>query len=271
MSSSEIQYETVLDAQRKQQIKNEFQDFFTIIYGRALNDSSWQHQFIHSPYNDSPLFLALDRGRIVGSALMIGQKVRHKGEILDYYLFTTSGVLKEYRNKGVYAELLKLQKEHASTNGKKFIFAFPNDLAYPVLRLFGGFNDLVQTKLVTTTLNNIDFSDKGNSLLLDQDFSNWRFEHKDYCFSIVEDMLVITKEFNRQLDILAIYDAEAAELIETPLTPLNEELKVNTLIDWTIDHAPCEVISNVNAVYFPLDRSIAITEIKLNLLMSDLY
>ena len=106
-----IEYKIVSDPVSKQKLKKEFQSFFNRVYDRELNDTAWEHQFVHSPYEDSALFLALDNGKIVGSALMIPQRFSTKKFKGTYYLWTTSAIEKEYRSKGLYAELLKMQRE----------------------------------------------------------------------------------------------------------------------------------------------------------------
>ena len=161
-----IDYKIVTSVESKQALKNDFQVFFKDVYEQDLSDNNWEHQFLHSPYEDSALFLAFDNEKIVGSALMIPQKYQTKACSGSYYLWTTSAVSKAYRSKGVYAELLAMQREYTTKNKKDFIFAFPNKLAYPVVKLFGGFKDLCKTRLVRTSFDNVDFLKSNNSLVI---------------------------------------------------------------------------------------------------------
>lgn len=266
-----IEYKIVTDSKSKQEFKKDFQLFFASIYGRALTDIDWEHQFIHSPYEDSALFLALDNGKIVGSALMIPQKFSTALIEGFYYLWTTSAIAKEYRSQGLYAQILKMQREYAHKNNKDFIFAFPNKLAYPVVKLFGGFKDLYKTNLVRTTIDALDLASNDNSLVIDNQFFKWRFEHKDYFFYELNNNILITKKFENSLDVLAIYKKSTLNNIDFNL--VNEEIPTNiiTMNSFLQKDTDAEILDELNGTYYPINKDIDYKTIKLNLLMSDVF
>ena len=266
-----IHYQIVTKLESKQNLKNDFQAFFKSVYERDLSDENWEHQFLHSPYEDSPLFLAFDNENIVGSALMIPQKYLTNEASGSYYLWTTSAVAKEYRSKGVYAELLSMQREYASKNKKDFIFAFPNKLAYPVVKLFGGFKDLYKTDLAKTSIDMLDFKNIENSLVIDKDFFRWRFEHKNYLFYEIENHIIISKKFENTLDILAIYRKE--DLEDLTMDIQNEDIPKNiiTISSFLKEDAIFSSLDKLSGTYFPINKNIDYNTIKLNLLMSDVF
>ncbi|MGJ0290683.1 GNAT family N-acetyltransferase [Aliarcobacter cryaerophilus] len=265
-----IKYKLLSAKEDKLSLKTKFLDLFNCVYEKKLEAKLFEHQILNSPYNDSPLFIALDGEFIVGSALMILQKCVIARNKYEYYLFTTSAIRKEYRSKGIYLELLKLQKEYAKKNDVDFIFAFPNKIAYSVLKFFGGFKDLKKFDLVKTTFDNIDFEKIENNLLIDKNFFKWRFEHKDYLFYEFNDKVIIYKEFNDCYDILAIYNVK-----DFPFpfnnTILEQNKKIIILGSYTKNHNLIEKIDVLNATYFPLNENLDYSKLNVNLLMSDVF
>jgi len=266
-----IKYKILLTPQEKQKIKKEFQDFFKEVYNQSLSEDNWEHQFIHSPYDDSPLILALYDNKIIGSALMIAQKFSTIEDKGLYYLWTTSAIAKEYRSKGIYAELLSKQREYAEKTHKSFIFAFPNKLAYPVVKLFGGFKDLVKTDLVKTTLSQIDFSKTFNTLLIDQSFFDWRFEHKSYLFYMYENSVIVAKKYEDTLDVLAIYPQNAFKEIGVTYDQIAPEQKIITIASFLKEAGDVEILDKVNGTYFPINKNVNYDTMNINLLMSDVF
>ncbi len=266
-----IEYKIVADKTSKQKLKEGFQSFFKTVYDRELNDSAWEHQFVNSPYEDSALFLAFDNDKIIGSALMIPQRFFTQGVEGTYYLWTTSAIKKEYRSQGVYAELLKMQREYAKDNKKDFIFAFPNKLAYPVVKLFGGFKDLYKTDLVETTINMLDLDHIENSIVIDKDFFQWRFEHKNYLFYELEDHIIISKKFENTLDILAVYRKKDLEDISIEFQKESIPTNIITMRSFLKENATFNILDKLSGTYYPIDKNIDYHNIKLNLLMSDVF
>ncbi len=266
-----IEYKIVADPVSKQKLKEEFQSFFNRVYDRELNDTAWEHQFVHSPYEDSALFLALDDGKIVGSALMIPQRFSTEKFEGNYYLWTTSAIQKEYRSKGLYAELLKMQREYAKDHKKDFIFAFPNKLAYPVVKLFGGFKDLYKVDLVKATIDDLKLENIQNSLLIDNAFFKWRFEHKEYLFYKLDNHIIISKKFEDTLDILAVYQEDSLKNIVFPLEEENIPQKIITISTLLKNNSSSEILDKLSGTYFPINKDIDYTSIQLNLLMSDVF
>jgi len=266
-----IEYKIILDPEEKNAMKLAFQNFFSSIYERELSDRDWEHQFIHSPYKDSPLFLALDNKKIIGSALMIAQKFTDGDTTGDYYLWTTSAIDKAYRSKGIYAELLAKQRAYASETHKSFIFAFPNKLAYPVVKLFGGFKDLKKSNLVKTTLQDIDFSKISNSLIIDKVFFDWRFEHKEYLFLTYKSYVLIAKKYEDTLDILAIYPKNDFDNINIQYQEVSNKQSIITLELFLFENSNVAILDTLNGTYFPIDKTINYDKITINLLMSDVF
>ena len=266
-----IEYKIILSPEEKNVIKSKFQNFFSSIYERELSDKDWEHQFIHSPYNDSPLILALDNDEIIGSAFMIAQRFTDGTQNGDYYLWTTSAIDKAYRSKGIYAELLAKQRAYASKTKKSFIFAFPNKLAYPVVKLFGGFKDLQKSNLVKTTLQNIDFSKISNSLLIDKAFFDWRFEHKPYLFLTYQEYVLIAKRYEDTLDILAIYTQNTLKALDIVYEEISTEQSIITLELFLFENSNTEVLDTLKGTYFPIDKTINYDALTINLLMSDVF
>jgi hypothetical protein len=266
-----INYKIVISTQEKKKFKTEFQDFFTQVYGRKLSDTDWEHQFIHSPYEDSALFLAFDRDKIIGSSLMIPQKFYTKNQEGTYYLWTTSAILKEYRSLGVYAELLKMQREYTQQNKKDFIFAFPNKLAYPVVKLFGGFKDLYKTELVKANISDLDLENIDNSLLIDKNFFNWRFEHREYLFYRINSNIIMSKKYDETLDILAVYPQELLKDIDIKIETSKILEDIITIKSFLKEGSQVRVIDQLNGTYYPINKEIDYASIRLNLLMSDVF
>lgn len=266
-----IEYKIIADKISKQRLKEEFQSFFKTVYNRELNNTTWEHQFVNSPYEDSALFLAFDNNKIIGSALMIPQRFSIEGVEGTYYLWTTSAIKKEYRSQGVYAELLKMQREYAKDNKKDFIFAFPNKLAYPVVKLFGGFKDIYKVDLVKATINDLKLENTKNSLLVDNEFSKWRFEHKNYLFYKLDDHIIISKKFEDTLDVLAIYKEDTLKNIEFKIEAEDIPQKIITIEAFLKDNTAIETLDKLSGTYFPINQKIDYSSIKLNLLMSDVF
>lgn len=266
-----VEYKTVTDKSYKKKLKDEFQSFFKSVYDRELSDIDWEHYFVNSPYEDSALFLAIDKEKIIGSALMIPQNFYSENYEGKYYLWTTSAIKKEYRSQGIYAELLKMQREYAKDKKKDFIFAFPNKLAYPVVKLFGGFKDLYKVNLVKASITDLKLQDIDNSLLIDSEFFKWRFEHKDYLFYKLDDNIIISKKFEDTLDVLAIYKKETFENINFKIESGSIPCSINTIKTFLKENSVSEVLNTLNGTYFPINRNIDYSSIKLNLLMSDVF
>jgi len=265
-----IEYRLILTAKEKEVLKTNFLDLFRSVYEKELEEKLWEHQILNSPYSDSPLFLAFDGDKIIGTALMILQKCIIEGKEYTYFLFTTSAILKEYRSKGIYAALLKKQKEYANSCEVAFIFAFPNKLAYPVLKLFGGFKDIRKIDLVKTSLENIDFDSFNNSLVVDNEIFKWRFEHKNYLFSTIKDKVIIYKEFNNTYDILVAYNKSDFDF-NFKETKIDSSSKINILAQNIKDIEEVEIIDTLNSTYYPLNKSLDYKKININLLMSDVF
>lgn len=265
-----IDYKLISTMKEKELLKTKFLDLFNSVYERELEEKLWEHQILNSPYNDSPLFIAIDGDLIVGSALLISQKCLIDENEYSYYLFTTSAIRKEYRPKGVYAHLLKIKKEYAKKNDADFIFAFPNKLAHPVLKLFARFKDLEKVDIVKTSFENIDFEKIENNLLIDEDFFNWRFEHKDYLFYEFNDKVIIYKEFDDCYDILAIYNTTDFSF-KFKKSILDKNKKIIILSSNVKNQNLIEKIDVLNATYFPINENIDYSKLNINLLMSDVF
>lgn len=267
-----IEYFIINNSKDKKIYKEEVQDIFELVYQKKLNNELWQHQFINSPYDNTVLFLAKDieNKQVIGTSLMILQKSIIENKEYKYFLFTTSTILKEYRNKGIYAELLKKQKEFAIANKVDFILAFPNKLAYPVLKLFGGFKDIKKINLVKTNFDNIDFDSSSNSLVIDNEMFKWRFEHKKYLFYNRKNKVIIFKEFDGAYDILAIYEKQYFDY-DFVESNINTSLKINVLEENIKNINEIEVIDTLNATCFPINKTFDYKKIKINLLMSDVF
>lgn len=266
----DIEYKVIESSSKKNEIKEEFQDFFFDVFGKKLDDEVWEHQFLDSPYDSSSLFLALSDGKIIGSALMIPQKLEIEGVVLDYYLYTTSAISKLYRPKGVYVKLLEMQREYCSLKNKAFILAFPNKLAYQVLKLFGGFKDLSRMNLVKSKLSELKFPCGYNSFILDNDLLKWRFEHKNYKFLLYKEHILIVKEFGGNLDVLAVYSEQSMVDMSLDLEEVHLDRNIVTLESFLKAGSALEKLRDVNATYFPVS-DLNYNNININLLMSDVF
>jgi len=265
-----IEYKILTTLEEKKQIKKSFLNLFSTVYEKNLDEKLWEHQILNSPYNCTPLFVAMDGIKVVGSALMILQKCLIGDIEYNYFLFTTSAILKEYRSKGIYPELLKLQKEYSKQENVDFIFAFPNKIAYPVLKLFARFKDLEKIDLVKTSFENIDLEKIANTLLIDEKFFSWRFEHKDYLFYRFNSKVIIFKEFDDCYDVLAIYNTTDL-LFSFKNTVIDQSKKIIILSSYTKNKNLIEKIDVLNATYFPLNENLDYSNVNINLLMSDVF
>ena len=77
-----------------------------LIFNQNLNDKLWEHQVVNSPYNNSPLFLALDGNKIVGSALMILQKIQSSS--IFFPLNSNSSLGVQSSSRAIFVRLLGL-------------------------------------------------------------------------------------------------------------------------------------------------------------------
>lgn len=265
-----ITYQILSTNQQKEIHKNSFIKIYETVFNRKLDDRIWQHQFINSPFGNSPLFIAIEGNDIIGTALMILQKLKLNNKIYSYFLFTTSAVMSEYRVKGVYAELLNLQKEYAKKYNIDFILAFPNKNAYPILKHFGRFKSLKEIQLVKTSFNNINIKPTTNNFFIDKNIFKWRFEHKDYKFYLVNNQIIIYKLYDKSYDILAIYD-----ILDFPFKVVSEKIpqdaSVNTILDYVENLSLIEFIQYIYVCYYPLNKNINYENIVINLLMSDVF
>ena len=266
-----INYRILCDARSKNKVKNEFLHFFYNVYLKVLYENIWEHQFINSPYNDSPLFLAFDGEKIVGSALMIKQKLSIDDKIFDYYLFTTSAVDKEYRSKGIYLELLNMQKNYAKDTKKDFILAFPNKIAYNALKIFGGFKDISKDKIIKTNIDNINLSSFCNNILEDEKFIKWRFEHKDYSFIKLDNNILVVKKFEDSFDLLSTLKATNNFIPSNKFISFDELNSCYVLEKHTIDKSKNMMIDNYNATIFLINNEFNFNGKCINLLMSDVF
>lgn len=265
-----IEYKILTTSKEKEIIKKSFFDLFSTVYKKNLDEKLWQHQILNSPYYCTPLFVAMDSHKVVGSALMILHKCLIDGNEYNYFLFTTSAILKEYRSKGIYPELLRLQKEYSKQKNIDFILAFPNKLAYPALKLFARFKDFKKNILVKTSLENINFEKIDNSLVIDKSFFKWRFEHKNYLFYVINDKVIIYKEFGDYYDVLAIYEKKDFPFI-IQNTTMEKYKKIIILNSCIKNQNFIEKIDTLNATYFPFNDKIDYSKININLLMSDVF
>jgi predicted N-acetyltransferase YhbS len=265
-----LEYKILTKLRDKESLKKSFLSLFSSVYKKNLDEVSWMHQIINSPYDDSVLFVALNFEKVIGSALMILQKCSIGGREYKYYLFTTSAILQEYRPIGVYAELLKLQKEYAVKRNIDFIFALPNKTAYPVLKFFGGFKDLKKHELIETSFNKLNLNDVGSSLTVDDKMFRWRFEHKDYKFYNKDGVVIIYKEHNGSYDILGMYNQKEFQFPYLS-TKIEKNKKITTLDCFLIDKDNIKGIDKVNFTYFPINKDLDYSAIRVNLLMSDVF
>lgn len=265
-----ITYSVIRTKSEKEGIKAGFFSLFESVYMKSLKESDWEHQFVHSPYDDTVMFIVSDGDKIVGSSVMIRQTLSYDGESVPYYLFTSSAILTDYRTYGIYPELLKMQKEYASENGASFIFAFPNETAFPVLKLFGRFKVVGKYDLVKTDFKNFNINRLSDALKLDENMFCWRFEHKPYYFSNISDKIVIFKDYEGVLDMLAVYD-KASFGHDFADTAIEQDATIITLDANVIDRSVCETFGRVNATYFALNNDVDFEKVNINLLMSDVF
>jgi|APSaa5957512535_1039671.scaffolds.fasta_scaffold15926_5 hypothetical protein len=265
-----LNYRVLEKKDDKETVREDFLSFFNSVYQKKPDSSFWYHQVSGSPYSDSPLFLALDGENIIGSALMILQKCNIEDKRHDCYLFTTSAILKEYRANGVYAKLLNLQKEYARKKDVDFIFSFPNLAAYPVLKFFGGFKDLQIDNLVKTTLNDLNLECVENSLIIDSCMFEWRFEHKDYKFYNKNGVVIVYKKYDNIHDILGMYKQEEFQFLYAN-SMLEDSENITTLNSCLKSGESAKAGRRINCVYYPINKDINYSKIKINLLMSDVF
>ena len=160
-------------------------------------------------------------------------------------------------------------------NGTIISLAFAVDStstpAKTVVKLFGGFKDLYKTDLVETSINMLNLDDIENSLVIDKDFFKWRFEHKDYLFYELENHIVISKKFENILDILAVYKKK--DLVDISIEIQDESIPKNiiTMRSFLKENATFNIIDKLSGTYYPINKDIDYSHIKLNLLMSDVF
>ena len=265
-----MEYRIVEKKGEKEALKENFLSFFSFAYRKKPDDAFWEHQVVGAPYEDSPLFLALDGENIVGSSLMILQKCSIESKEYLYYLFTTSAILTEYRANGVYAELLRLQKEYARKKRVDFIFAFPNSSAYPALKFFGGFKKLQVYSFAESLFGDLKLECSENSLIVDSRMFKWRFEHKDYKFYNKGGVIIVYKKYNDSYDILGIYKQEDFQFSYTN-SVIGKNERIVTITPYLKSGLGVKIEEKLNCTYYPINENIDYTKMKINLLMSDVF
>lgn len=203
-----IEYKVLESTTDKESIKAGLKVLFSDSFNKELSEDLWYHIIQSSPFESSLLVVALDGNKVVGCSNMIPQKLNTSQGVLDYFLFTTSIVDMNYRSKGVYLELIKLMKVRLKESGKKFIFAFPNKKAAPIITSsFFGFKKITEFSLVNLNLlQSLSAISVEKSILIDDDFLSWRLSHNEYFLTKTEEFTLLCKAYESELDVLEVFD-----------------------------------------------------------------
>ena len=265
-----IRYQVLTSVEAKDIYRERFSHLFEMVFNRQLGGAEWSHLVTDAPYGTGRLIVAIDGDRLVGTANLIPQKLGWGTLEWDYFLLTTSMVDPDYRKEGVYAETINLVKQVADDIGGKFILAFPNPKALPLLTRFFGFKSIMSVPLVTMRDSDELKTLKADvSIKLDLPFWAWRLSHRDYFIVRQENQVLICKEYQGVIDILEVLDTGAGQVL--PRLPERTVNLVNAICpaNRLKSEAGTRTLTTLNATYLPLKAGVDLAGIDISLLMWD--
>ena len=277
-----IVFKILRKKREKESVREGFFELFQNVYHRSLNDAEWRHLFLEAPYGESTLLVAVDEAlgaqHPVGAANLIGQRLQAGKSHVEYFFYTTSAILPEYRDLKTYLDMVDLLKNITRDEHKCMILAFPNTTAFPLLTRLCGFRGLNQERIVKIacrgnwgTYLKPMASDGG--VILDEPFLSWRFRHKDYFYDLVQDKVVIGKVYEGALDVLEVLE-ESFEKCLTGKLPRNTAAFSGAYILERRLRDPqgacAQKTQEIRPVCFPLHEDCPVRFMP-SLLMSDVY
>lgn len=162
-SLPEIRYEFHSARELGEELKEEFIEVFNTIFNVDYNLEWFDWKYCNSIYGDSYLVLAFDGGKLIGIRGFWRNDI--EGES---YQPCDTGVLREYRGRGVFTKSSKVALEHLD---KYFIYNFPNENSYPgYLKIGWKLRNNLYLKTVFSKKNL-----KKETLLIEDEYLEWRF------------------------------------------------------------------------------------------------
>jgi len=109
-----------------------------------------------------------------------------------------------------------------------------------------------------------------NSLIIDSCMFEWRFEHKDYKFYNKNGVVIVYKKYDNIHDILGMYKQEEFQFLYAN-SMLEDSENITTLNSCLKSGESAKAGRRINCVYYPINKDINYSKIKINLLMSDVF
>jgi GNAT acetyltransferase-like protein len=267
-----IEYRVLAAAEEKAAHKAAVMTLFERAFARPLPEVDWQHFIVDSPYEPGRCVVAVDGDRVVGTANLVPQQVTIRGSACDYVLFTTSIVDPDYRKRGVYLDTVRLAIQTARAANKRFILAFPNEVALRPLTVLFPFKRIADIPILSGSPHDIGMLRALNpqrSIHLDENFIRWRFTHRPYFRAPFGEHTLVCKTYLDGTDV--------AEVVAEPLEGLRERLPeraeplqhINVSSARCVQPGPHQVLTTLHATCCLLTKDIDASEIDLSLLMWD--
>ncbi len=196
----EIRYEFLSARDLSIELKNEFVKVFNEIFNVDYNLEWFEWKYCNSIYGDSYLVLAFDGDKLIGTRGFWRNDI--EGES---YQPCDTGVLKDYRGRGIFTKSSKVALEHLD---KYFIYNFPNENSYPgYLKIGWELRNHLYLKSVFSRKNL-----KKETLFIDDDYLKWRFKDNPinnyyYCKK-GEDYYLLIKRIRNIFYVLGRFDGK---------------------------------------------------------------
>lgn len=159
----EIRYEFIKAKDLDEKEKEDFIEVFNTIFNVDYNLEWFNWKYCNSIYGDSYLVLAFDGEKLIGTRGFWRNDIESES-----YQPCDTGVLKEYRGRGIFTKSSKVALEHLD---KYFIYNFPNGNSYPgYLKIGWKLRNNLYLKTVFSKKNL-----KKETLLIDNEYLKWRF------------------------------------------------------------------------------------------------
>lgn len=204
-----IQYEVLDTAPSKERRRAGIQGLFERVFARPLDEGDWRHAIVDTPYEPGRCVVAVDGDRVVGTANLIPQRLAWDGDLLHYFLFTTSMVDPDYRRQGVYMQTTRLAIDESRRAGKSFILAFPNDVALRPLTTLFRFKRIQDLPIVSGRLDDLGLPRplrQERSVCLDRSFADWRLAHRTYFSVSHRGLVLVCKRYLDAIDVVEVLE-----------------------------------------------------------------
>lgn len=123
-------------------IMPDYYDDSCVVFNKAFNTSikkdSWKYKHLVNPHNLQPLmFGAYDNEKLVGVNCFMPMTFQFNNEKYKIAQSCDSAVDPDYRNKGVFTNIIMYAEQQLAELGYDALIGFPNDNSYPGFKKMG--------------------------------------------------------------------------------------------------------------------------------------